>query len=235
MRFPASLGVLLAVVAGCTAPDQEATISVPSNAVLNEDTIWDPDAVFIGTQEMGNVPADVFDAVDVAGIRNQRDQWAEAFATAASETVQFMFTYDAHLQLPDHPDLPDTKAGDSLLSASEVFDKFTAELVFDEESEAYSSVGGFRNEFDKLPWVTFKSSYTLSLTPKSGGDTVEQSGRFISKFRRQTDDSLRVVRGPGIGDQAPDFALNLMSGGEELQLSSLWNNRPTVLIFGSYT
>ena len=183
------------------------------------------------------VPADVFDSVDVAGIRKQRDQWAEAFAAGDGETVQFMFTYDAHLQLPEHSDLPDTKAGDSLLSASEVFDKFTAELVFDEESEAYSSVGGLRrvrNEFDKLPWVTFKSDYALSLTPKSGGDTVEQNGRFISKFRRQADDSLRVVRGPGIGDQAPDFALNLMSGGKELQLSSLWN-RPTVLIFGSYT
>ena len=56
MRFPASLVVLLAVVAGqshCTATDQVATNSVPSSAVLNEDTIWDPDAVFIGTQEMG--------------------------------------------------------------------------------------------------------------------------------------------------------------------------------------
>jgi hypothetical protein len=230
-----SFVALIIVVAGCSATDQVTTTSVPSSAVLNEDTIWDPDAVFIGTQEMSNVPADVFDSVDVAGIRNQRDRWAEAFAAGDGETVQFMFTYDAHLQLPEHPDLPDTKAGDSLLSASEVFDKFTAELVFDEESEAYSSVGGFRNEFDKLPWVTFKSNYTLSLTLKSAGDTVEQSGRFISKFRRQADDSLQVVRGPGIGDQAPDFALNRMSGGEELQLTSLWNNKPTVLIFGSYT
>ncbi len=145
-----------------------------------------------------------------------------------------MFTYDAHLQLPDHPDLPDTRAGDERLSPSQVFDHFTAELRFDEESEACSSVGGFRNEFDKLPWVTFKSNYTLTLTPRGGGDPLEESGRFISKFRRQADDSLPIARGPAVGEQAPDFALNLMKGGAELQLSSLWT-RPTVLIFGSYT
>ncbi len=234
MRLILTSVLMLTVVAGCSATDQVATNTVPSNAVLTEDTIWDPDAVFIGTNELSNVPADVFDSVDVAGIRAWRDQWAEAFATGDGAAVEFMFTYDAHLKLPVHPDLPDAKAGDALLSPSQVFDHFTAELAFDEESEAYSSVGGFRNEFDKLPWVTFKSDYTLSLTPKGGGDTIEESARFISKFRRQADDSLLVARGPGIGQQAPDFALNLMKGGEELQLSSLWN-KPTVLIFGSYT
>jgi hypothetical protein len=234
MRLALTFALVLTVVGGCSPADQEATDSVPSSAVLTEDTIWDPDAVFIGTQEMSNVPADLFDSVDVAGIRSMRDQLSEAFAAGDAEAVDFMFTYDAHFQLPEHPDLPDTKAGNAMLSPSQVFDNFTAELVFDQESEAYSSVGGFRNEFDKLPWVTFKSNYTLSLRPKSGGETLEQSGRFISKLRRQADDSLPVIRGPRIGQQAPDFTLNLMKGGEALQMSSLWN-KPTVLIFGSYT
>jgi len=234
MRLTLVHVLLLAVVTGCAPADQEATSSVPSSAVLNEDTIWDPDAIFIGTQEVSNVPAEMFDSDDVTGIRNLRNQWTEAFAAGDGAPVEFMFTYDAHLQLPEHPDLVDTKAGDALLSPDQVFDNFTAELAFDEESEAYSSVGGFRNEFDKLPWVTFKSDYTLSLTPKGDGDTIEQVGRFITKFRRQGDDSLQVVRGPLIGEQAPDFALNRMKDGEELQLSSLWN-KPTVLIFGSYT
>ena len=148
MRLTLTFALLLALVAGCSATEQQATNAAPSSAILTEDTIWDPDAVFIGTQEMSNVPADVFDAVDVAGIRSMRDQWTEAFAAGDAEAVDFMFTYDAHLQLPEHPDLPDTKAGNAMLSPSQVFDHFTAELVFDEESEAYSSVGGFRNEFD---------------------------------------------------------------------------------------
>ena len=234
MRFALSLVVLFAVVAGCSATDQEAADPAASSADVDPDTIWDPDAVFIGTQELSNVPASMFDSVDVAGIRDLRDQWAGAFAAGDAAPVEFMFTYDAHLQLPDDPHMPDTKAGDSVLSAAQLFDHFTAELAFDEQSEAYSSVGGFRNEFDKLPWVTFKSDYTLSVTPKGGGDTIEQSGRFITKFRRQADDSLRVIRGPRVGEQAPDFTLNLMKGGEALQLSSLWS-KPTVLIFSSYT
>jgi hypothetical protein len=59
-------------------------------------------------------------------------------------------------------------------------------------------------------------------------------GRFMTRFHRQPDGSLKVIRGPGVGDRAPDFTLNRMKGGGKVQLASL-RGKPAVLIFGSYT
>jgi hypothetical protein len=38
------------------------------------------------------------------------------------------------------------------------------------------------------------------------------------------------------GDQAPDFTLKELQGGEApVEMASLWKERPVVLVFGSYT
>ena len=37
------------------------------------------------------------------------------------------------------------------------------------------------------------------------------------------------------GDQAPDFTVKTLETKAPLQLGSLWNSKPVVLVFGSYT
>ncbi len=46
MRLALTCALSLSLVVGCSPADQEATDPIPSSGVLNEDTIWDPDAVF---------------------------------------------------------------------------------------------------------------------------------------------------------------------------------------------
>ncbi len=41
--------------------------------------------------------------------------------------------------------------------------------------------------------------------------------------------------GPAEGTVAPDFTLEIAGTSDTLQLSSLWGDRPVVLVFGSYT
>ena len=44
-----------------------------------------------------------------------------------------------------------------------------------------------------------------------------------------------LQEGPRPGETAPDFSLPLLEGTGSLALSSLWGDRPTVLVFGNYT
>ena len=44
-----------------------------------------------------------------------------------------------------------------------------------------------------------------------------------------------VMTMPRIGDQAPDFALPALDGSGIVQLSRQLQERPVVLVFGSYT
>ena len=172
-----------------------------------------------------------FDTADVAAMRKARDQWVSAFAAGNAAAVEFVFTSDAVFSLPVHASLP---AGDSPASAKQLFDRFTARLTFDEQSEQFVTDGGDPRKMTKLPWVSYYAPYTLTLTPRNGGAPVQSQGQFMTRFHRQPDGSLKVIRGPRIGDRAPDFALNLMKENGSVRLSSL-RGKPTVLIFGSYT
>jgi ketosteroid isomerase-like protein len=166
--------------------------------------------------------ADQFDRGDVAAIRAARNQWASAFASGNPKPVEFIFTNDAVFNLPVK------------LSASQLFERYRANLVFDEKSEQFVTDGGDPRKMSKLPWVSYYSAYRLTLTPKAGGKSLETNGRLMTRFHRQPDGSLKIIRGPSVGERAPDITLNRMKGGGKVQLASL-RGKPTVLIFGSYT
>lgn len=47
--------------------------------------------------------------------------------------------------------------------------------------------------------------------------------------------ALMTRRAPAVGEQAPDFTLKTLDGSKTVTLSSFYEDRPRVLIFGSYT
>lgn len=166
--------------------------------------------------------ADQFDPNDVAAIHKMRDEWVSAFSRGDEGSVDFMFTDDALFTLP---------AG---VSAKQIFKQFSAQLVFDEQSEQFVTDGGDPRKTTKLPWVSYYTAYKLSLTPRQGGPALESNGKFMTRFHRQADGSLKVMRGFSSGQRTLDFTLNLMNADGNVQLSAL-RGKPTVLIFGSYT
>ena len=174
--------------------------------------------------------ADQFDPADVGAIHKLRDEWMSAFATGNAEPVEFMFTNDALFALPSHLSL----TGDNGPSVKQLLARFAAQLVFDEKSEQFVTDGGDPRKMMKLPWVSYYSAYKLVLTPKHGGNPLETNGRFMTRFRRQADGSLKVMSGFSIGQRTPDFTLNRMRADGTVQLSTL-RGKPTVVIFGSYT
>lgn len=208
------LGVaLLLVLTGCGATDAppEGTVSETAESV--------------GPVE-GFRTAEEFDADDVASLRSSRDAWMTAFATGDAEALEFVFAKDAVTALPT--DIRD-------MGAEEFFSTYDAEITFDESSEQFITDGGDPRVMPKLPWVSYYADYELRLTPKAGGEAIENRGRFMTRFHRQPDESLKVIRGPSVGDPAPQFALNNMKTGAEVQLADLFGQKPSVLVFGSYT
>jgi hypothetical protein len=208
------LGVaMLLVLTGCAATEAppEGTVSETAESV--------------GPAE-GFRTAEEFDADDVVSLRASRDAWVTAFAAGDTEALEFVFDKDAVTALP--ADIRD-------LSGEEFFSTYDAEITFDESSERYITDGGDPRVMTRLPWVSFYSDYELRLTPKAGGEAIENRGRFMTRFHRQPDESLKVIRGPSLGDPAPLFALNDMKSGAEVQLADLFGQKPSVLVFGSYT
>ena len=211
---PFVLCLLIVGLVGCTAAD----VGDVAESVESEATHVGPAE---GFQTAGN-----FDPDDVASMHESRDEWVAAFAAGDWEALGFVFADDAVMTLPDAV---------SMLTAEELFEHYSAELIFDESSERFITDGGDPRKMTNLPWVSYYGDYTLSLTPKAGGEILVSTDRFMTRFRRQPDLSLEVARGPAVGDSAPLFALNDMRAGTEVQLAALKGERPIVLIFGSYT
>jgi ketosteroid isomerase-like protein len=174
--------------------------------------------------------ADQFDPMDVAAIHKLRDEWISAFTSGIIRPIEFMFTNDALFTLP--PELLSQRTGAA--DAQHLFKKFNAQLLFDEKSEQFVTDGGDPRKMSRLPWVSYYAAYKLTLSPKEGGQPLQTNGRFMTRFRRQADGSLKVMRGFSIGQRTLDFTLNLMKSDDQIQLSAL-RGKPTVVIFGSYT
>lgn len=44
------------------------------------------------------------------------------------------------------------------------------------------------------PWAYARGVYTVSMTPKVGGETTRINGKYLTVFRRQQDGTLRIYR-----------------------------------------
>ncbi len=214
MKLVLWTAALLFILSGCAATETQDVPEATGEAVPH-----------VGPVE-GFQPAENFDPGDVASIGESRDAWVAAFAEGDAAALTFVFQKDAVMDLPDEL---------AAMPGEELLAKYSAELSFDESSEQFITDGGDPRTMTKLPWVSYYADYNLTLTPKSGGEPIRNTGRFMTRFHRQPDDSLKVIRGPSVGDPAPLFALNEMKSGDEIQLADLLGEKPTVLVFGSFT
>lgn len=77
------------------------------------------------------------------------------------------------------------------------------------------------------------------------GQRQDRADRFIQHINNMQPEerpkdwektlALMARRAPGVGEVAPDFTLDLLDGSTAVTRSAFQENRPLVLIFGSYT
>ena len=213
MKFLLAAFLLLTGLTACSAPSREANDSSEgiANAVSSE----------VRPAPFGAQAPPLSDPVEIAAIDQLSRDWIAAFEAGDPEPVRFMFEREAIFLTAEH----EAMLADTASSADALFENYTARLALTDAV----------NQDEEQNWASYKAIFELSLAPRSGGESIEFDGPFFVRFHREPDGTFEVMHGPIEGEPAPDFTLNYMKGnGASVQLSSL-QDKPTVLVFGSYT
>lgn len=89
---------------------------------------------------------------------------------------------DNGIQMP--PDTP-TRIGKEQIRAGmkPLFDQFILKIAITNNEARVSGDLGF-----------LRGTYTLSMVPKAGGDTIKVDGKYLTVFERQADGSWKIAR-----------------------------------------
>ncbi len=213
MKFLLAAFLLLTGLTACSAPSPEPNASSEgvANAVGSE----------LQRAPFGAQAPPLADPIEIAAIDQLSRDWIAAFEAGDPKPVRFMFAREAIFLTAEH----EAMLADTASSADALFENYTTRLALTDAV----------NQDEEQNWASYKALFELSLTPKSGGESIALNGNFFVRFHREPDGSFEVMHGPVEGDAAPDFTLNYMKGdGSSVQLSGL-QDKPTVLVFGSYT
>jgi len=109
------------------------------------------------------------------------DQWITAVNAGDIDGWSATLADDATVMPPNEPAVTGKEALGPWMVRT-FFDPFNVQL---------------RGSFDEAElagdWVFARGSYELSLTPKNGGQVIEDSGKFVNIFKRQPDDSFKYA------------------------------------------
>ena len=121
------------------------------------------------------------DAEDVAAIRSSFSAYVAAFNTGEANALPAFFTDDAIWLPPNAPAIVGREAIRSFVQNNN--EQFTEELTA-EVVEA--DVAG--------DWAFLRMTYGATMTPKTGGESMELSGKWVNIWRRQPDGSWKIYR-----------------------------------------
>ena len=89
-----------------------------------------------------------------------------------------------------------------------------------------------------VAWLGFVAyiDWAMHQSPEAFGHVMARMpmpAYFLFPFETMWSHARKGTLSPG--DQAPDFTVKSLDTKEPLQLASLWESKPVVLVFGSYT
>ena len=118
---------------------------------------------------------------DIAAIRSALDE--EMAASKAGDAAAFAacYTDDAVLMPPNEPAVVGKQAIQSCAQA--IFDQFTEEGTAQTVEVEVTGDWGFT-----------RLNFTMTLTPKAGGEAIEDNGKWLQIWRRQPDGSWKIYR-----------------------------------------
>jgi len=116
---------------------------------------------------------------DIAAIEEVMNQYAVTVNTGDLELWLSLMTDDTIKMPPDAPAIFGKE--DLRASMQPLFDNFTSEMVlYPEETQVDGNLGLARG------------TYTLSLTPKAGGEPIYMEGKYLTILKRQADGSWKI-------------------------------------------
>jgi len=121
---------------------------------------------------------------DVAAIRAMAERWIAAVEAGNVEGVLELYTDDAMRLPPDGPAYSGKEAFGEFFSGA--FEQFSFDVVWPiEGTEEIVVADG---------WAYHLSEYDMTLTPKDGGEAMEQKGKVLEIIQQQPDGSWKFAR-----------------------------------------
>ncbi len=117
---------------------------------------------------------------DQAALGNVAEQYSAACGTGDAVALTALFTDDAVWMPPNQP----AKVGKEVIEEQyrALFDQLTCELELNQEEIAVAG-----------DWAFDRTTYTVTLSPKTEGEPVKDRGKYINIYRRQPDGSWKIA------------------------------------------
>ena len=117
----------------------------------------------------------------VTALNSLRNQFEVAYNANDASALAALYTEDAVLMPGNQPTASGRQAVEAWFQGT--FDQFGPKLTI--SSEELQVAGD---------WAFDRGTYTVSLTPKAEGDSMEENGRYVVILHRQPDGTWKVAR-----------------------------------------
>ena len=121
---------------------------------------------------------------DVAAIRALDEKWVATAEAGDIEGLVALYTDDAVRLPPDGPSYSGKAALEEVFRAG--FEQVTIEFVWPVEGTEETIVAD--------GWAYHLGEYTAMITPREGGETMEEKGKVVEILQRQPDGSWKIAR-----------------------------------------
>lgn len=119
---------------------------------------------------------------DLAAITRLRNEYAAAWKVGSAEGVARLYASDAMVLYPNQP--PVAGRPEILTYFKGFYDQFVQDN-FELTSEEVQVTGA---------WALDRGPYRLSMTPRKGGNPIQDNGKYLVILQRQADGSWKVAR-----------------------------------------
>lgn len=124
------------------------------------------------------------DEADVAAIRAMTKAWEAAIQAEDVPALVSMCTDDIVVMRPDAPSVKGKQVMEE--SYRGLFEQFSVRATWPVEGTEEIAVAD--------DWAYQMSEFTVRMTPKTGGEAIEEHGKLIMIFQRQPDGAWKFAR-----------------------------------------
>lgn len=118
---------------------------------------------------------------DTAAVNKLRDDFTAAFNAGDAARAADLYAPDAVLMPQNQPAVTGREGIRSYMQGT--FDKFTVNISIASDEMKFAG-----------DWAFDRGTYKIKLTPKPGGDAIEENNKYLVILQRQADGSWKVAR-----------------------------------------
>jgi uncharacterized protein (TIGR02246 family) len=149
--------------------------------------------ILAGCTKQANIPKDAImskQSTDIAAIKQLAEDWRSGWIAGDTERVLSLYAEEPVLMPQGQPAISGKE------NIRPLYEAVMKEVEFESQYKVMDvEVSGYLGYF----WC----DYTLTATPKAGGETLEVAGKYMCIVKRQDDGSWKITKLMDNSDQTP--------------------------------